>query len=104
MGYHIGRRNTEIGATNEEDLFDVALDDNTKENRTAQSTGKAKHGARDNKRQKKNEKFGFGGKKRFSKSGNAMSSGDTSGFSVKRMKQDRGKTKRLGKSRRAKVA
>ncbi len=32
------------------------------------------------KRQKRDQKFGFGGKKRFSKSGDAMSSGDVSGF------------------------
>ena len=42
-----------------------------------------------NKRQKKDTKFGFGGKKRFGKSGDAMSSGDLSSFSAKRMK-DRG--------------
>ncbi|KAJ8125700.1 hypothetical protein O1611_g7940 [Lasiodiplodia mahajangana] len=56
------------------------------------------------KRQRKNEKFGFGGKKKYSKSGDAASSGDVSGFSVKRMKTGaKGKTPktaRLGKSRR----
>lgn len=59
-----------------------------------------------NKRQKKEEKFGYGGKKRFAKSGDAVSSGDLKGFSVRRMK---GKTvsgggaaaKRPGKARRA---
>lgn len=50
------------------------------------------------KRQKKNEKFGFGGKKRHSKSGDAMSTADMRNFSVKKMK---GGSKRLGKSKRA---
>lgn len=36
------------------------------------------------KRQNKNEKYGFGGKKRFSKSGDAFSSGDVSGFNNRR--------------------
>jgi rRNA-processing protein EBP2 len=64
------------------------------------------------KRQKKDAKFGFGGKKRFAKSGDASSSGDMRGFSTSRMKEGgrsrgggsggtgRG-AKRLGKSRRA---
>lgn len=57
------------------------------------------------KRQKKNERFGFGGKKKYSKSGDATSSADLSGFSAKRMKggAPKGKTPktaRLGKSRR----
>lgn len=52
-----------------------------------------------NKRQKRDAKFGFGGKKRFSKSGDAVSSGDLRGFSARKMKG--GKTQRLGKGRRA---
>jgi rRNA-processing protein EBP2 len=59
------------------------------------------------KRQKKNEKYGFGGKKRHAKSGDAMSSSDMSGFNAKKMKYGAGGTKgksfkspRLGKSRR----
>lgn len=70
------------------------------------------HGAPNPKRQKKNAKYGFGGKKRFSKSGDALSSGDLSGFSAKRMKsgggagggKKPGKTPRLGKSRRKAMA
>ncbi|KAK7905698.1 rRNA-processing protein EBP2 [Exophiala xenobiotica] len=51
------------------------------------------------KRQKRDHKYGFGGKKRHSKSGDAMSSGDLAGFSASKMK---GKAKqRPGKSRRA---
>ena len=54
-----------------------------------------------NKKQKKNEKFGFGGKKRFSKSTDAASTADMRAFSAKKMK---GKgPQRLGKSRRAKI-
>lgn len=71
------------------------------------------------KRQKKDAKFGFGGKKRFSKSGDAASSGDMRGFSAGRMKGRGGRggggarggrgggvrgrganSQRLGKSRR----
>lgn len=50
------------------------------------------------KRQKKDTKFGFGGKKRFSKSNDLKSSSDLKDFSAKRMK---GKPVRPGKSRRA---
>ena len=53
------------------------------------------------KRHKKDAKFGFGGKKRFSKSGDALSSGDVKGFSIHKMKGLTG-SRRLGKSRRAK--
>lgn len=56
------------------------------------------NGGRVNKRQKKDERFGFGGKKRFAKSNDAKSSADTRGFSVKKMK---GKQQRPGKSKRA---
>lgn len=55
-----------------------------------------------NKRQKKDDKFGFGGKKRFSKSGDAASSGDLRAFSVKKMKGVKKGSQRLGKSRRVK--
>ncbi|KAJ5893494.1 hypothetical protein N7495_005185 [Penicillium taxi] len=74
------------------DLFDVAIED----------AGKPDHkrGGRDNKRQKKDSKFGFGGKKRHSKSGDAASSGDLRSYSAKKMKA--GGAKRPGKSKRAK--
>ena len=62
------------------------------------------------KRQKKNEKYGFGGKKRHTKSGDAASSGDLSAFPGARRMKSGGfgpgkggktpKTARLGKSRR----
>ena len=56
------------------------------------------------KRQRKDEKFGFGGKKRFAKSGDAASTADMRGFSTRRMKggtKGGGGPKRPGKSRRA---
>lgn len=61
------------------------------------------------KRQKKNEKYGFGGKKRHSKSGDAASSADLSGFNAKKMKGKGGKVtkaaaSRPGKNRRKAMA
>jgi rRNA-processing protein EBP2 len=53
------------------------------------------------KRQKKDTKYGFGGKKRHAKSNDAISSADGRGFSAKKMKVG-GAHKRLGKERRAK--
>ena len=52
------------------------------------------------KKRRKDEKFGFGGKKRFMKSTEAASTGDLRKFSAQKMK---GTSKRLGKSRRAKL-
>ncbi|EXJ75149.1 uncharacterized protein A1O5_01845 [Cladophialophora psammophila CBS 110553] len=54
------------------------------------------------KRQKRDQKYGFGGKKRHAKSGDAISSADMRGFSTARMKGKGGKVKakRLGKSKR----
>ncbi|KAH0844458.1 hypothetical protein AYO21_00929 [Fonsecaea monophora] len=54
------------------------------------------------KRQKRDQKYGFGGKKRHAKSGDAISSGDMRGFSAARMKGKggKGKAKRPGKSKR----
>lgn len=84
------------GPANDEDLFDIALEEPTKDR-------KHSAGGPNLKRQKKNEKFGFGGKKRHHKSGDAISSGDLSNFSAKKMKsggKKAGGSKRLGKSRR----
>ncbi|GAB1314130.1 rRNA-processing protein EBP2 [Madurella fahalii] len=103
-----------LGAHEADDLFDVAVD-----NELASHSNKSKkrsageHGPPNAKRQKKDAKYGFGGKKRFAKSGDAMSSGDLSGFSAKRMKtgggaagggKKHGKAPRLGKSRRKAMA
>ncbi|KAH8772799.1 eukaryotic rRNA processing protein EBP2 [Diaporthe sp. PMI_573] len=94
--------------TNEADLFDVGVDN---ELNKPGKRGRSEQGGRDtnHKRAKKDAKFGFGGKKRYSKSGTAESSGDVSGFSAKGMKGKGGpkkiaKTARLGKSKRKTMA
>ncbi|KAK8147594.1 rRNA-processing protein and EBNA1-binding protein ebp2 [Beauveria asiatica] len=91
--------------TKEGDLFDIAVDDEISKHsqRASQRSGAGRSSSGPNtKRQKKNEKFGFGGKKKHSKSGDAMSSGDISGFNAKKMKAGSKKIKasRPGKSRR----
>ncbi|CAI7578129.1 hypothetical protein PCG10_000163 [Penicillium crustosum] len=75
------------------DMFDVAIDEATQPEKK-RSRGDGPGGS---KRQKKDAKFGFGGKKRHAKSGDAMSSGDLSNFSAKKMKAG---AKRPGKSKR----
>ena len=100
----VERKNTDAGGTNEEDLFDIALEDAAKEDGRTMSDRKGVDAKAPNKRRKKDEKFGFGGKKRFSKSGDALSTGDMLEFSILRMKGKKGGLKRLGKSRRAKVS
>ena len=79
-------------ATNEADLFDVGIEkeigggkrggDNKRSGPGRGNMG----GGGNHKRQKKDEKYGFGGKKRHAKSGDAMSSSDLSGFNAKKMK------------------
>lgn len=95
--------------TNEADLFDVGVD-NELNKPGKRGRGDHDQGGRtaNHKRAKKDAKYGFGGKKRHAKSGDAISSGDMSGFSAKRMKGQGGpgakrkpvKTARLGKSKR----
>jgi rRNA-processing protein EBP2 len=63
--------------------------------------GRERGGPPGAKRHKKDAKYGFGGKKRFSKSGDAESSADMRGFSAARMKGKGGGKKRPGKSKRA---
>ena len=85
-------------------MFDVALEDvadTAKAERAARKAGGPGAGP-NRKRQKKDEKFGFGGKKRFAKSNDAKSASDTTGYSVKRMKGKTGK-QRPGKSKRARM-
>jgi rRNA-processing protein EBP2 len=84
-------------------MFDIALDNESKRPRTsAKSDANSKSGG-NSKRQKKDEKYGHGGKKRFGKSNDAQSTSDMRDFSVSRMKgKDTGAKKRLGKARRAK--
>lgn len=93
-------------------MFDIALDEQTAEPRDRKKGGKRSRESTDQsraKRQKKDAKYGHGGKKRFSKSGDAISSGDIGEtFSHKKNKsgfggpaQKRGKAPRPGKSKRA---
>ncbi|EDU48886.1 rRNA processing protein Ebp2 [Pyrenophora tritici-repentis] len=97
------RQGADITATNEEDLFDVAAtaDDSKSDRRGRGSDGKAFNA----KRQKKDQKYGFGGKKRFGKSNDAQSSADGRDFSSRKMKgkPTGGASKRPGKARRAKT-
>ena len=99
--HDIERQGADLTNTNEEDLFDIELDNASKPSDRRRGDGKP-----NNKRQKKDAKYGFGGKKRHAKSGDAISSADMSGFSMKKMKGKGGKPggakQRLGKSRRAK--
>ncbi|KAJ5973447.1 hypothetical protein N7481_010657 [Penicillium waksmanii] len=74
------------------DLFDVAIEEAGQPER---KRGRTDGGP--NRRAKKDQKFGFGGKKRHMKSGDAASSGDLSNFSHKKMKAG---AKRPGKSKR----
>ena len=91
-----------MGVANE-DLFDIELEDATKGGWSSRSTnGGDGKGRAQNKRQERDDKHGFGGKKRFSKSTDAASTADLRGFSSKKMKGKRG-PKRLGKSRRVKL-
>lgn len=92
------RQGAEIGNTHEEDLFDIALDNDAQPGERRRSDGRP-----DNKRAKKDQKYGFGGKKRHAKSNDAKSSADGRDFSVKRMKgKSGGGAKRPGKSVRMK--
>ncbi|KAF2135517.1 uncharacterized protein K452DRAFT_313922 [Aplosporella prunicola CBS 121167] len=96
------RQGADIGNENEEDMFDVALEDAAVTERADKQARRERHGGGPNaKRAKKDAKYGFGGKKRFAKSTDAQSSADMRGFSVKKMKgQTGGASKRPGKARR----
>lgn len=98
----VERKNTDTGNAHEEDLFDVALEDASKQENSTGSKKTSIGPRSQNKRQKKDDKFGFGGKKRFSKSGDAASTADLRAFSVKKMKGVKKGSQRLGKSRRVK--
>ena len=91
----------EAEATTEAEMFDVALEEAVKGHRGTAG------GGINHKRQKKDQKYGFGGRKRFAKSTDAKSSGDLSGFSHKKNKaqfagiKKRKPAMRPGKSKRA---
>ena len=99
--------------TNEADIFDVGVDAELNKHKSQKAFARGKDGERgsgpNSKRQKKNDKYGFGGKKKHSKSGDAVSAGDLSGFDARRMKAGAGarggkgkpiKASRPGKARR----
>ncbi|KAI2784926.1 Ebp2-domain-containing protein [Daldinia loculata] len=92
--------------TTEADLFDVGVDNEISKHNAQRAFSRGKDGERAGpKRQKKNEKYGFGGKKRHAKSGDAVSSGDLSSFSARKMKAGGARggkpvKPRLGKNRR----
>lgn len=83
-------------------MFDVALEDAAVTEKKDRAERRAKSDGPNRKRQKKNEKFGFGGKKRFSKSNDAKSTSDDTGYSIKKMKGGKPGKQRPGKSKRAK--
>jgi rRNA-processing protein EBP2 len=94
------RQGADITATHEEDLFDVAATADDKSDRRSGGGDKSFN----NKRQKKDQKYGFGGKKRHAKSNDAKSSSDGRDFSSRKMKgkPTGGAKKRPGKDNRAK--
>ncbi|KAL9587416.1 MAG: hypothetical protein Q9212_000231 [Teloschistes hypoglaucus] len=95
------RRSTDTGRAEEIDMFDIALEDaDTTKKVTTPDTSRPDRRI-SAKRQKKDAKFGFGGKKRFAKSGDAFSTSDLRNFSAKRMKGRKQGAQRPGKSRRA---
>ena len=79
------RRNTNTVTAQEENLFDVALDDASKGENSSRSARVVLGGRSQNKRQKKGDKFGCGGTKGFSKSCDAASSADLRRFSAKKI-------------------
>ncbi|KAK7718228.1 rRNA-processing protein EBP2 [Botryosphaeria dothidea] len=95
------RQGADLENANEDDLFDVALEDAAETARKEKQARRQGGGPPNAKRSKKDAKYGFGGKKRFAKSNDAQSSADGRGFSVKKMKAGAGVKKRPGKSRRA---
>ena len=73
-GVHAERQGVEAEAATEADMFDVALEEVVK-GRRGTAGGDINH-----KRQKKDRKYGFGGKKKFAKGTDSKSSGDLPGF------------------------
>ncbi|KAJ2657059.1 RRNA processing protein [Coemansia sp. RSA 1200] len=99
-------RNANAG---DDDDFDIDVNSDDEVKPGSGFVGKSKNGRPlpNKKRQIKNAKFGFGGKKRGLKKNTAASTDDMSGFSVKRNKgseftgaSKKGKAKRPGKTKR----
>ncbi|KAL8961262.1 MAG: hypothetical protein Q9193_002157 [Seirophora villosa] len=96
------RKNTEVTNAEEKDMFDVALEDASNGGGTSKRNRTSEGGRGPSKRQQRDSRFGFGGKKRFAKSGDAASTSDLRGFSTRQMKGGKKSPQRLGKSRRIK--
>lgn len=96
------RKDSGLDTTHEEDIFDVALEDAATTQKKDRDERRAK-AAGQHKRKAKDAKFGFGGKKRHAKEGDAKSAGDMRDYSVKKMKAG-GAKQRPGKSKRAKLS
>ncbi|KAF2009085.1 Ebp2-domain-containing protein [Aaosphaeria arxii CBS 175.79] len=94
------RQGAEVTNTKEEDLFDVELDKTEMDAPSSRADRRNQSGQANHKRQRKDAKYGFGGKKRHSKSNDAISSADGRDFSHKKMKGNASK-QRPGKNRRA---
>ncbi|KAJ2478720.1 RRNA processing protein [Coemansia sp. RSA 2131] len=95
------------GNLGDADDFDIDVDSDDGAGARSGPNKKGGKLAPNKKRQLKNEKFGFGGKKRGLKRNTADSTGDMSDFSVKRNKSTnfggsakKGKSKRPGKAKR----
>jgi len=105
------RAGTDAETTKEDGMFDIALDEQTKDQPRREKRKKGDRSSDDKsraKRQKRDSKYGFGGKKKHSKSNDAMSSGDLVDFSQKKNRSSfgsgGGKKKtalRPGKAKRA---
>ncbi|KAL8974725.1 MAG: hypothetical protein Q9197_001056 [Variospora fuerteventurae] len=96
------RKNTEVTNAEETDMFDIALDNASNGGRTSTRTWTSEGGRGPSRKHQKDAKFGFGGKKRFAKSGDAVSTSNLRGFSIRQVKGQQKSPQRLGKSRRTK--
>ncbi|KAF8538122.1 eukaryotic rRNA processing [Trichophaea hybrida] len=80
------RAGADLETTQEDDMFDIALDEQTKDKPRRSKGDRSSDDKSRAKRQKRDSKYGFGGKKRNSKSNDAQSSGDLGDFSSKKNK------------------
>ena len=78
----------------EDDPFDIAIDDAARDTKSLRDRRDRRRGDHSSgpsqKRQRKDQKYGFGGKKRHAKSGDAISSADMRSFPGRRMKHESG--------------
>ena len=90
----IERKGLDPATEAEDDPFDIAIDNAARDTKSSRDHHHHRRGDRDSgpsqKRQRKDQKYGFGGKKRHAKSGDAISSADMRSFPGRRMKHDSG--------------